>query len=182
MTESWPAITGIGSVSPYDPVAGLIPRRTLEPSPITGWPTPGMRRAFVVGPFRPASVVPGLKTRRLDRLSTWALVASALAARDAGLDLRQVDRSRVAVVFATGLGCVELTEAFYRSAAEHGWSGTDPSTFPETLASQSREFVSRPARTEHNGRQQELCERVRTAPSLILATPRAGRHRYCGCG
>jgi hypothetical protein len=80
-------------------------------------------------------VVPGLKTRRLDRLSAWALVASSLALQDAGIDLSQVDRSRVAVVFATAFGCIELTEAFYLSAAANGWNGTDPSTFPETLAS-----------------------------------------------
>jgi 3-oxoacyl-[acyl-carrier-protein] synthase II len=95
-----------------------------------------------VKPFRPASVVPGLKTRRLDRLSAWALVASSLAIQDAGIDLSQVDRSRVAVVFATGFGCVELTEAFYQSAAANGWSGTDPITFPETLANAPASHVA----------------------------------------
>ncbi len=137
MTPNLPlvTITGIGSVSPYGPLAGLIPHRTLEPSAITAWTSDGIRRAFLVPPFRPASVVPGLKTRRLDRLSAWALVASSLALQDAGIDLTQVDRSRVAVVFATAFGCIELTEAFYLSAAANGWNGTDPSTFPETLAS-----------------------------------------------
>jgi hypothetical protein len=86
--------------------------------------------------------VPGLKTRRLDRLSAWALVASSLAIQDAGIDLSQLDRSRVAVVFATGFGCVELTEAFYQSAAANGWSGTDPSTFSETLANAPASHVS----------------------------------------
>jgi hypothetical protein len=132
-------ITGIGSVSPYGPLAGLIPKRPLDhplqPSAITAWTTPGLRRAFLVPPFRPASVVPGLKTRRLDRLSAWALVASSLAINDAGIDISQVDRSRVAVIFATAFGCIELTEVFYLSAAANGWGGTDPSTFPETLAS-----------------------------------------------
>jgi len=128
-------VTGIGSVSPYGPLKGLIPQCALEPGAITAWTTAGLRRAFVVQPFRPASVVPGLKTRRLDRLSAWALVASSLAIQDAGINLSQVDRSRVAVVFATAFGCIELTEAFYLSAAANGWNGTDPSTFPETLAS-----------------------------------------------
>jgi 3-oxoacyl-(acyl-carrier-protein) synthase len=114
----------------------------LEPSAITAWQTNGLRRAFVVQPFRPASVVPGLKTRRLDRLSAWALVASSLAIKDAGIDLSQVDRSRVAVVFATAYGCVDLTEAFYLSAAANGWNGTDPSTFPETLPSSPASHVS----------------------------------------
>lgn len=135
-------ITGIGSVSPYGPLAGLIPQRFLEPSAITAWTSPGLRRAFLVPPFRPASVVPGLKTRRLDKLSAWALVASSLALKDSGIDISQVDGSRVAVVFATAFGCIELTEAFYLSAAANGWNGTDPSTFPETLASAPAGHVS----------------------------------------
>jgi Beta-ketoacyl synthase, N-terminal domain len=134
MTANLAAITGIGSVSPYGPLSGLIPPCLLEPESITGWTTGGLRRAFLVKPFRPADVVPGLKTRRLDRLSAWALVASSLAIHDAGIDMSQVNRSRVAVVFGTGFGCVELTEAFFQSAAANGWSGTDPSPFPEGLA------------------------------------------------
>ena len=135
-------ITGIGSVSPYGPVAGLIPKLPLEPATITSWQTASQRRAFLVPPFRPAAVVPGLKTRRLDRLSAWALVASSLAIKDAGIDLTVLDRSRVAVVFATAFGCIELTEAFYLSAAANGWNGTDPITFPETLASAPASHVS----------------------------------------
>ena len=135
-------ITGIGSVSPYGPLAGLIPPNPLEPTAISGWTTRGPRRAFLVPPFRAATVVPGVKIRRLDRLSVWALVASSLALKDAGIDLNQVDRSRVAVVFATAFGCVELTEAFYLSAAANGWNGTDPITFPETLASAPASHVS----------------------------------------
>ncbi|MGB9206224.1 MAG: beta-ketoacyl synthase N-terminal-like domain-containing protein, partial [Terriglobales bacterium] len=64
------------------------------------------------------------------------------AIQDAGIDLTQVDRSRVAVVFATTFGCVELTEAFYQSAVTHGWSGTDPATFPETLANAPASHVA----------------------------------------
>ncbi len=75
-------------------------------------------------------------------MSAWALVASSLAIKDAGIDLNQVDRSRVAVVFATAFGCVELTEAFYLSAAANGWNGTDPTTFPETLPSAPASHVS----------------------------------------
>jgi len=134
MNSKLSTITGIGSVTPFGPLAGLIPQSAVEPTPITAWKTDGLRRAFQVNPFQPASVVPGLKTRRLDRLSAWALVAASLALQDAGIDLDQIDRARVAVVFATGFGCIELTEAFYQSAFANGWSGTDPITFPETLA------------------------------------------------
>jgi 3-oxoacyl-[acyl-carrier-protein] synthase II len=142
MTPNLAAITGIGSVSPYGPLTGLIPPCVLEPESITAWKTAGLRRAFLVKPFRPASVVPGLKTRRLDRLSAWALVASSLAIQDSGIDLSQLDRSRVAVVFGTGFGCAELTEAFYQSAVVNGWSGTDPSPFPEGLANAPASHVA----------------------------------------
>jgi len=142
MNANLAAITGIGSVSPYGPLAGLIPQGAVKLEPITAWKTAGLRRAFLVKPFRPADVVPGLKTRRLDRLSAWALVASSLALQDAGIDLSQVDRSRVAVVFGTGFGCAELTEAFFQSAAVNGWSGTDPSPFPEGLANAPASHVA----------------------------------------
>jgi len=141
-------LTGVGSVTPYGPLAGLIPTAPLaglaplEPSAITAWVTPELRRAFLVEPFRPASIVPGLKTRRLDRLSVWALVASSLALRDAGIDMATMDRSRVAVFFATSFGCVELTEAFYQSAATHGWAETDPILFPETLSNAPASHVA----------------------------------------
>jgi 3-oxoacyl-(acyl-carrier-protein) synthase len=135
-------ITGIGSVSPYGPIAGFIPQCAVEPETITAWPTSGLRRAFLVKPFRPSDVVPGLKTRRLDRLSAWAMVASSLAIQDAGIDLSHLDRSRVAVVFGTGFGCAELTEAFYQSASVNGWSGTDPSPFPEGLANAPASHVA----------------------------------------
>ena len=100
-------------------------------------------RGFMVEPFRPADVVPGLKTRRLDRLSVWSLVASALAMQDARLDLEREDRSRVAVVCGTGYGCIELTEAFFRSMAENGHDKADPILFPETLANSPAAHVAR---------------------------------------
>jgi 3-oxoacyl-[acyl-carrier-protein] synthase II len=144
MTSTLPpiSITGIGSVSPYGPMAGPVGQSPLETRPLTAWAGDRERRAFLVPPFRAANVVPGLKTRRLDRLSVWAVVASYLALQDAGVELAQVNRSRVAVVFATAFGCVELTEAFYLSAAANGWNGTDPITFPETLASAPASHVS----------------------------------------
>jgi 3-oxoacyl-[acyl-carrier-protein] synthase II len=131
---SSPIITGIGSVTPFGAHAGLIAASPLQPTPIPGWTYEGVHRAFTVAPFDPASIIPGLRTRRLDRLSAWALVASSLALQDSGIDLDSLDRTRVAVVLATDFGCIELTEAFFQSALTNGWSGTDPITFPETLA------------------------------------------------
>jgi 3-oxoacyl-[acyl-carrier-protein] synthase II len=137
------SITGIGTVSPFGPLRGLISLKDIEPRTITAWPTDGVRRAFLVEPFRPADVVPGLKTRRLDRLSVWCLVATALAIEDARLNLNGEDRSRIAVVLGTGFGCIELTEAFFQSIAVNGYANSDPIIFPETLSNAPAAHVAR---------------------------------------
>jgi 3-oxoacyl-(acyl-carrier-protein) synthase len=121
----------------------LIAHAEVQPRAVTGWPTSGSRQAFLVPPFRPADVVPGLKTRRLDRLSVWSLVASALAIQDAGIDLDAEDRSRVAVVFGTGFGCIELTETYFKSIADNGYGRSDPILFPETLSNAPASHVAR---------------------------------------
>jgi len=143
MTLARPSVTGIGTVSPFGPLRGLIRQREMSPRTITGWPTNGMRRAFLVEPFRPTDIIPGLKTRRLDRLSVWCLVAAGLAMQDAMLNLEQEDRSRIAVVLGTGIGCIELTEQFFQSMATNGYAKSDPILFPEGLTNSPASHVAR---------------------------------------
>lgn len=143
MNPEQPCITGIGSVSPFGPQSGLIQTKKMEPRTITAWPTNGPRRAFLVEPFRPADVIPGLKTRRLDRLSVWCLVAAGLAIQDAKLNLEAEDRSRIAVVLGTGFGCIELTESFFQSITTNGYAKSDPIIFPEGLTNAPASHVAR---------------------------------------
>jgi 3-oxoacyl-[acyl-carrier-protein] synthase II len=123
-------ISGMGSVSRFGPQQGPIHQR--EP-----------QGDFVVVPFRPASVVPGLKTRRLDRLSVWSLVAASLALRDAGIETERLDHSRCAVVLGSGLGCIETTEAFFRTVAASGYAMADPILFPDSLDNAPASHVAR---------------------------------------
>ena len=136
-------ITGLGSVGPCGPVSGPLRGPVPAPSVVTAWPTAGPRYALPAAPFRTADVLPKINTRRLDRLSTWSLAATALALRDAGLDLSAADGSRTAVVSAIGFGCLDLTEAYLGSAHEHGWQQTDPIYFPETLGNVPAAHVAR---------------------------------------
>ena len=128
-----PVITGAGSVSRFGPRRGVLTAEALRSE----------GQSYFVEPFRPSDVVPGLKTRRLDRLSVWSLVAAALALQDAQIDLEREDRSRIAIVCGTGFGCIELTEAFFRSMAENGFGHADPILFPETLANSPAAHVAR---------------------------------------
>jgi len=136
-------ITGLGSVGPCGAVSGPLHGPAPVPSVVTAWPTAGVRYALPAAPFRPSDVLPKVNTRRLDRLSTWALAAAVLALRDAGLDLSTVDGPRMAVVSAIGFGCLDLTEAYLRGAHEHGWQQTDPIYFPETLGNVPAAHVAR---------------------------------------
>lgn len=136
-------ITGLGSVGPCGPVSGPLRGPAPVPSVVTAWPTAGPRYALPTAPFRTADVLPKVNTRRLDRLSTWSLAAAALALRDGGLDLSAVDGSRTAVVSGIGFGCLDLTEAYLRSAYEHGWQQTDPIYFPETPGNVPAAHVAR---------------------------------------
>jgi 3-oxoacyl-[acyl-carrier-protein] synthase II len=136
-------ITGLGSVSAFGPCRGLIAEQDTKPRLFHEIPAQGIRKAFLVQPFRPADVVPGLKTRRLDRLSVWCLIAAHLALQDAQIDLEKQDLSRFAVVFGTGYGCVELTEAYLKTVAELGYANADPIVFPETLDNSPASHVAR---------------------------------------
>lgn len=135
MTASPILLTGFGSVTVLGPRRGLLAASRVEPQLVERWPTRRPRRARLVAPFRPGEVVPGLKTRRFDRLSVWALVAASLALDDARFDPRsQGDCDRFGVTFGTAFGCLDQTEEFMRSIARSGHAMADPILFPETLS------------------------------------------------
>jgi len=136
-------VTGFASVSASGPVRGLPALAgPAEPSLIERWPTSGPRRAHLVPAFRPADVVPGLRTRRMDRLSAWALVGSALAFQDAGIDAETVAGDRTAVVGGTAFGCLDLTDEFEGALAINA-SQAPPILFPETLSNLPASHVAR---------------------------------------
>jgi len=135
--------TGFASVNTKGPIRGLPALAgPAEPRLIDRWPTAGLRRAYLVPAFRPADVVPGLRTRRMDRLSVWALLGSALAFQDAGVDAEALDRDRTAVVSGTAFGCLDLTEEFLGAISTNA-SQAPPILFPETLSNLPASHVAR---------------------------------------
>ena len=143
MTGGDVLLTGFASITGLGPSRGLpAPGVSAPLQPMTRWATPGPRQACLVPAFRPGEVVPGLRTRRIDRLSAWALVGSALALQDAGLDLAAVDGERIAVVWGTSFGCLDLTGEFLGSLATSA-AQADPILFPETLANLPASHVAK---------------------------------------
>ncbi len=136
-------ITGIGSVSAFGTWRGLISASPPQLATITRWPTRGPRRAHLVPRFKAGDIVPGLKARRLDLLTVWAIAAAHLAIEDAGVDITALNPARVAIICGTGFGCLERSEAFLASANRYGYASTDPIIFPETLANAPASHVAR---------------------------------------
>jgi 3-oxoacyl-(acyl-carrier-protein) synthase len=136
-------VTGIGSVSAFGPCRGLIGASPPVPTTITRWQTRSPRRAYLVPRFKAGDIVPGLKARRLDPLTVWAIAAVHLAIQDAEVDFTEWNPARVAVVFGTGFGCLDRSEAFLASANRYGYGSADPIIFPETLANAPASHVAR---------------------------------------
>ncbi len=175
-----PAITGIGSVSPFGPLAGLIPPRSLEPRAIP-WATGGLRRAFLVDPFRAADVVPGLKTRRLDRLSAWApgsRFAGHSGCRNRSQQSGSVQscrdlRDRLWLCRTHGILLPERgRQRLVRNRSHH----LPGNTFQ--CSSQSRGIVPRFVRAESYGRQRDLRGGMRADTSCFPDPPRASQRSH----
>jgi 3-oxoacyl-[acyl-carrier-protein] synthase II len=71
------------------------------------------------------------------------LVAAYLALEDSQIRLESQDLSKFAVVFGSGFGCAELTEAYLKTIADCGWGRSDPIVFPDTLHNFPASHVAR---------------------------------------
>jgi 3-oxoacyl-[acyl-carrier-protein] synthase II len=126
------AVTGMGVVSPagsdlasfWDTlVAGRSTVRPLSRFDASGYPT------------RIAAEVPGEPLADADRVGRFALSASAAALADAGLEDGPLDRGRVGVLVAAGLGRYGHAEVFGPCAAARAGSGAfDREAFARALA------------------------------------------------
>ena len=136
-------ITGFASVTSAGVQRGLPDAgQAILPQLVTQWPTPGPRRACMVPPFRVTDVVPGLRTRRMDRLSVWGLMSGSLVFQTAGIDPSTMDPDRTGVVCGSALGCLERTQEFLAAVAQDS-ARADPILFPETLSNLVAGHVAR---------------------------------------
>jgi 3-oxoacyl-[acyl-carrier-protein] synthase II len=71
--------------------------------------------------------------RRMDRLGIFAVVASHIALKDAGLELNDDNRNQVGVIFGTGVGPMESMENFSRPLIQEGPQAANPAVFPNTV-------------------------------------------------
>src|SRR6188508_1029439 len=115
-------ITGLGALTPIGNdvnafLAGLT-SGTSGAAQITRFDTTGFRTTFAceVKNFNPEDFLEKKESRRIDPFSQYAMVVAEQAIVDSGLNLETIDKSRVGVIWGSGIGGFTTFEEEIESA------------------------------------------------------------------
>ncbi|MBQ6983369.1 MAG: beta-ketoacyl-ACP synthase II [Paludibacteraceae bacterium] len=103
-------ITGLGAVTPVGNTAPETWKALVNGvngiAPITSFDTTNFKTHFAgeVKNFDPDVIFDRKEARKMDRYSQFSLCVADEALRDSGLDLDQEDRSRIGVIWGSGMG------------------------------------------------------------------------------
>ena len=103
-------ITGLGAVTPVGNTAPqtwqALKNGVSGIAPITAFDASRFKTQFAgeVKGFDPESVIDHKEARKMDRYSQFSICVAEEALRDSGLDLEKEDRSRVGVIWGSGMG------------------------------------------------------------------------------
>lgn len=109
-------VTGLGAVTP---IGNNVPayleslRNGVSGAvPITQFDTTHFKTKFAceVKNFNPEDFIDRKEVRRIDRFTQFAMVSAGEAIRDAGFDLDTVNKQRVGVIWASGIGGLHTLE------------------------------------------------------------------------
>jgi len=109
-------ITGLGAVTPLGNTAPDTWRAMINGvsgiAPITSFDATNFKTRFAgeVKGFNPEQFFDRKEVRKLDRYSQFSVCVADEALRDSGLDLEKEDRSRVGVIWGSGMGGLMSTE------------------------------------------------------------------------
>ena len=106
-------VTGIGALTPIgntkDAYWNALVAGTSGAAPITYFDASKFKTQFAceVKDFDPLAHFDRKEARKMDRFTQYAMVASDEAIQDAGLDLEVIDKSKVGVIWGSGIGGLE---------------------------------------------------------------------------
>ena len=109
-------ITGLGALTPVGNSAPGTWRALVNGengiAPITAFDASRYKTQFAgeVKGFDPTTVIDKKEVRRMDRYAQFSVCVADEALRDSGLDLEKEDRSRVGVIWGSGMGGLLTTE------------------------------------------------------------------------
>lgn len=122
-------VTGVGAITPLGHTATETWQNALKgvsgAAPITHFDASSFKTQFAceVKGFDPASYFDRKEARKMDLYTKYALVAATEAVEHSGLDLEQIDKNEVGVIFASGIGGINTFEeevGYYFNNKENG--------------------------------------------------------------
>ncbi|MEE1021837.1 MAG: beta-ketoacyl-ACP synthase II [Muribaculaceae bacterium] len=135
-------VTGMGALSPIGNDVATTWRNAKEgvsgAGPITHFDAALFKTQFAceVKDFKPEEHFDRKKARSLDLYAMYALVAADEAIKDAGLDDESLDKNRIGVIFAAGIGGLHTfeEEAGYYAVNEEKGPKYNPFFIPKMIA------------------------------------------------
>jgi 3-oxoacyl-[acyl-carrier-protein] synthase II len=109
-------ITGLGAVTPVGNSAPETWQALIDGkngiAPITAFDASLFKTQFAgeVKGFDPSAIIDRKEARKMDRYSQFSVCVADEALKDSGLDLEKEDRSRVGVIWGSGMGGLQSTE------------------------------------------------------------------------
>jgi 3-oxoacyl-[acyl-carrier-protein] synthase II len=141
-------ITGMGVVTPLGNsieefwsalLAGKSGVATITRFDVSDYPT---KIAGEVKGFDPSGVIDKKDARRMDPSEQYAMVASAQAVKDAGLDIGSLDLDRCGVVIGSGIGGITTFEEQHLKLHTSGPGRVSPFFIPMMIIDMSAGLVS----------------------------------------
>ncbi len=134
-------VTGIGAITPIgntkdEYMAGLA-KGVSGAGTITRFDADKFRTKFAceVKGFDPTNHIDRKEARKMDRGTQFAMVSSEEAIQDAGFDLEKVDKSRIGVIWGSGIGGLETFHNEVTSYAQgDGTPRFNPFFIPKMIA------------------------------------------------
>ena len=119
-------VTGIGAVTPLGNTAVETWQNMLNgvsgAAPITHFDASKFKAQFAceVKDFNPETFIDKKEARKMDPYCQYALSAAIMAVEDSAMDMEQVDKNRVGVVFGVGIGGMKTYEEEVTAYAKTG--------------------------------------------------------------
>ena len=110
-------ITGLGAITPLGNTApetwAALVNGVSGIAPITAFDATNFKTQFAgeVKGFDPTAIIDKKEARKMDRYTQFSVCVAEEAMRDSGLDLEKEDRSRVGVIWGSGMGGLQTMES-----------------------------------------------------------------------
>ena len=143
-------VTGLGAVTPI----GNTPEETWKnalagksgAAEIKNFDTALFKTHFAceVKDLNVTDFIDGKEARKMDRYAQFAMVSAIQAVADSGMDLEQVDKDRIGVIFGVGIGGINTFESEVKLYGAHEASGPKFSPFfiPKMIADIAAGMIS----------------------------------------